>query len=170
MLHDAGLPAPDFAETPALMNTDPWEGIGPIWYWSTRNLSRYADANNIEMITRRINGGLNGYADRLRMYERSALVLLGRKLEAGAVKRFQTDRGLTADDIVGPATRAALHKALVVSETEAVVAKAELVAHEPPLAQPVPVPGDWQPQLTIPEYLAIIETSTAAIRKLSAGA
>lgn len=109
---DRGLPAPDFVETPALMNTDPWEGLGPIWYWQSRNLNRYADENDIEMITKRINGGLNGYADRITMYERTALVFLGYDMTAGVLKRFQAANGLVADDVPGPKTRAAMHAAL----------------------------------------------------------
>src|SRR5690606_15801790 len=61
---------PDFEKNPDAMLTDPWEGLGPIWYWDVGNperksLNRYADRGDIEMITRRVNGGLNGYADRL---------------------------------------------------------------------------------------------------------
>ena len=102
--------APDFVANPGLMNTDPWEGLGPIWYWSTRDLNDYADANNIEMVTRRINGGLNGYSDRLARYVRTALVLAG--YAPTAVKAFQQDAGLDVDGIAGPKTRAALHDAL----------------------------------------------------------
>lgn len=102
--------APDFLADPDLMNTDPWEGLGPIWYWQSRDLNRYADEGNIEMITRRINGGLNGYQDRLRYFDRTALVLLGYGPEA--VRLFQDDAGLTVDGISGPKTRAALHAEL----------------------------------------------------------
>lgn len=38
------------------------------WYWNSRDLNRFADQHNIsafQTITRRINGGLNGYKDRL---------------------------------------------------------------------------------------------------------
>ena len=42
------------------------------WYWSTRNLNTYADAGNFREVTRRINGGYNGMADR-EMYYRRAL-------------------------------------------------------------------------------------------------
>jgi putative chitinase len=38
-------------------------------YWNTRGLSKYADANNIEAITKRINGGLNGLSDRKAKYK-----------------------------------------------------------------------------------------------------
>nr|WP_286202492.1 glycoside hydrolase family 19 protein [Comamonas sp. JC664] len=42
------------------------------WYWSSRNLNTYADAGNFREVTRRINGGYNGLADR-EMYYRRAL-------------------------------------------------------------------------------------------------
>lgn len=103
--------APDFVEDPALMNTDPWEGLGPIWYWATRNLNRYADQGDIEMVTHRINGGLNGYEDRCRRYVRIALLALG--YAPSSVTRFQANHGLKPDGIAGPRTRAALNSALV---------------------------------------------------------
>ena len=39
------------------------------WFWRARGLNELADAGNFERITRRINGGLNGYADRLARLE-----------------------------------------------------------------------------------------------------
>lgn len=39
-------------------------------YWTDRGLNALADAGNFELITRRINGGLNGYPDRLRYLAR----------------------------------------------------------------------------------------------------
>lgn len=102
---------PDFEREPDAMLTDPWEGLGPIWYWETRRLNLYADRNHIETITRRINGGLNGYADRLALYTRTALVFLGR--DPDDVRGYQSARGLTADGDAGPLTREALHKDLV---------------------------------------------------------
>ena len=104
--------APNFEKNPDAVLTDPWEGLGPIWYWDSHGLNRYADDNNIEMITRRINGGLNGYADRLHWYVRAALVLLG--YAPASVRQFQAehpDAG-QADGIAGEKTRMALHRAL----------------------------------------------------------
>jgi putative chitinase len=109
--------APNFEKTPEAVVTDPWEGLGPIWYWDAGNpdhasLNRYADDNNIEMVTRRINGGLNGYADRLNWYVRTALVMLG--YGPAEIKRFQQDHpeAGAADGVAGEKTRMALHKAL----------------------------------------------------------
>ena len=47
-------------------------------YWHSRNLNKYADWNNIKgfrIITRRINGGYNGYSDRLSYWKHSKQVL-----------------------------------------------------------------------------------------------
>jgi len=102
-----GYDAPNFVARPELIATTPWSTVSALWYWDTRGLNRFADANDIEMITRRINGGLNGFADRLDYYARTGLVLLGYR--TNDVGMFQVDAGITADGIAGPATRAALH-------------------------------------------------------------
>jgi putative chitinase len=102
--------SPDFEVEPDAVLSDPWEGLAPIWYWDTRDLNRLADQGNIELITRRINGGLNGYADRLRYYDRAALVLL--EYDPEDILGFQRDQGLVDDGISGPMTRGALHKRL----------------------------------------------------------
>lgn len=41
------------------------------WFWKTHGLNELADAGDFERITRRINGGLNGYPERLALYERA---------------------------------------------------------------------------------------------------
>ena len=116
--------APDFEKHPDAVNTDPWEGLAPIWYWDAGNptgksLNVYADRNDPEAVTRKINGGLNGYQDRLSLYTRTALVLLGYTLERGAVLAFQRAAGFTGrdlDDIPGQRTRAAMHGHLKAAE------------------------------------------------------
>jgi putative chitinase len=47
------------------------------WYWDSRRLNAFADAGQFETITRKINGGLNGQADRLAHYQRALSVLEG---------------------------------------------------------------------------------------------
>lgn len=111
LMTGTALAVPNFEKTPDAMLTDPWEGLGPIWYWDTRGLNRYADQGDIEMITKKINGGLNGYQDRLDWYAKVALVLLG--YAPDGIAAFQKRVGEKADGIAGPRTRAALHKALL---------------------------------------------------------
>ena len=107
------LTPPDFAASPDLVLSDPWEGLGPIWYWAThrrlgRSLNDLADAGDDEGVTRAINGGTNGLADRLACTLRAGLELVG----AETVRAFQQRHALAADGVAGPITRGVLHKAL----------------------------------------------------------
>jgi predicted chitinase len=61
----------DFTKDPDLVATPKYAALVAGWYWNSRNLNYWADADNAEMVTRRINGGLNGYADRLRYLARA---------------------------------------------------------------------------------------------------
>lgn len=130
---------PDFEANPDLLNTDPWEGLAPIWFWdfgnpTGRSLNAYADDNNLEAITRKINGGLNGFEDRTKLYVRAALVLLGYELKAGVVRQFQQDAGFTGnavDDIPGTQTRAAMHHRLMFKAPRLDFGFERLMAPEP---------------------------------------
>jgi putative chitinase len=46
-----------------------------LWFWTTRGLNQLADAGDYETITRRINGGINGLAERLVYIEKIKGVL-----------------------------------------------------------------------------------------------
>lgn len=116
--------APDFEADPDKAVTDPWEGLVPLWYWHARGLNRYADQGDFEMITRRINGGLTGYDDRLAWLTRASLVVLGygpldlrafqtRAQQDGLLPPDQSGRPSQVDGLAGPRTRSALHQALV---------------------------------------------------------
>jgi putative chitinase len=51
-------------DTPELLEL-PENGIkAACWFWTTRKLNNYADADDLLTITRRINGGTNGLEDR----------------------------------------------------------------------------------------------------------
>jgi putative chitinase len=100
----------DFEAKPEALESPEWLGIGAIWYFlqARPKLIQYCRDGNIEMVTRQVNGGLNGYADRLRWYDDQAIKLLG----FGSIKAFQQNAGLVVDGVSGPKTRAAMHKAL----------------------------------------------------------
>lgn len=146
----------DFLSNPDKVNTDPWEGLTAIWYWDAGNpegksLNRYADKNDIQMITRRINGGLNGYEDRLDYYDRAALALLGEPVN---IKAFQQKAGLAVDGVSGPQTRAEMHKRLVHLTDKP--ARSEDVAAAPVVAKEtvaVPVKELQTPAWQSPEVL-----------------
>jgi putative chitinase len=44
------------------------------WFWSERGLNALADADDLEAVTRRINGGLNGLDDRAKYLARAKAV------------------------------------------------------------------------------------------------
>lgn len=56
--------APDFEAQPDTLSEFPWALLSAVWFWTTRGLNAYADADDVLTITRRINGGTNGLADR----------------------------------------------------------------------------------------------------------
>lgn len=68
---------------PATLLTEPQrlEEIDPAcrsaaWFWKSRGLNELADQmNSFQAITKRINGGLNGYAERLAYFQRANGVL-----------------------------------------------------------------------------------------------
>ncbi len=56
--------------------TDPRLAIDvACWFWNQRKLNGYADTDNINKITRLINGGTNGLADRVQKLERAKFFL-----------------------------------------------------------------------------------------------
>lgn len=111
-----GFDVPNFVDKPELIANAPWSGLAAIWFWdqgnqSGKSLNVYADRGDIENITRLVNGGLNGYDDRLSYYDRTALVLLG--YGVNDLKKFQSDEKLEADGVSGPLTRQAFQKELL---------------------------------------------------------
>jgi len=47
------------------------------WFWETNNINKWADDGDIKTMTRRINGGYIGLADRIKHYEHALHVLGG---------------------------------------------------------------------------------------------
>lgn len=103
-----------------------------LWFWNSRNLNEVADTGDQVRLTKIINGGDIGLADRQARYAK-AMAALGGKIEAPApsassssssasggtlkrgskgdeVKKMQAKLGLTADGDFGPGTEAALKK------------------------------------------------------------
>lgn len=61
--------APDFEAQPEKLEAVGWASHSSAWFWADRGLNRFADAGDFMTITRRINGGTNGYSDRLRLWD-----------------------------------------------------------------------------------------------------
>lgn len=63
-----GLP---LIEKPELLEEDVNACRSAGWFWYKKNLNSLADMGKFEEVTKRINGGLNGYADRYKLYQRA---------------------------------------------------------------------------------------------------
>lgn len=92
------------------------------WYWESRNLNQAADANDVNLMTRLINGGTHGLRDRQIRFGR-AMNSLGKEIDktknirtvrlgsrGKTVKLMQEYLGITADGIFGPNTEATLKR------------------------------------------------------------
>jgi len=100
-----------------------------LWFWNTNKLNAIADTGNVAALTKKINGGDIGLADRQARYAK-AMAALGGKIDTSApaaspaasggtlrrgskgdeVKKMQAKLGLAADGDFGPGTEAALKK------------------------------------------------------------
>lgn len=90
------------------------------WFWATNNLEKYADADDIVGMSKRINGGTIGLEDRKRRYFTAKSILgvetaetdVHSVLRIGSsgpdVIRLQKSLGITADGDFGPDTESAL--------------------------------------------------------------
>ena len=65
----------DLINQPELLEKPQHACMSAAWFWATKGLSTLADEGKFETITRRINGGLNGLADRQMLYTRALKVL-----------------------------------------------------------------------------------------------
>jgi putative chitinase len=60
---------------PELLGEPPLACRSAAWFWSTHGCNELADAGNFEAVTKKINGGLNGYAERLGLWAKAKEVL-----------------------------------------------------------------------------------------------
>ncbi|MGW8592561.1 glycoside hydrolase family 19 protein [Dietzia sp. NPDC055877] len=102
----------DFEAQPHLVRDDPrWGFLAASWYWTVArpHINALADLQDLDGVTRAINGGLNGLADRRRRYD-TALRLGARLLPAAGdtvEKRLDYPRDQVRQDTIyncGPAS------------------------------------------------------------------
>ena len=144
--------APDFEQTPEALERPEWLGISVVWFFTTRpKLMAACEAGDCVRVSEIVNGGHNGLADRLALYVRCALVLLG--YSATDVRGFQEAAGIAVDGMAGQVTRTELHRAL-----KAKASGVKVIAEIPPRTpeafaietpDPEPQPSLWRIILTI---------------------
>jgi putative chitinase len=62
-------------KTPELLEQPKYAALSAAWFWNSRKLNDLADISAFETITRRINGGVNGLAERVEFYNKALKVL-----------------------------------------------------------------------------------------------
>jgi putative chitinase len=65
----------DLINHPELLEQPQYACLSAAWFWATKGLNTLADVGEFNAITRRINGGLNGLADRLKLWAKAREVL-----------------------------------------------------------------------------------------------
>jgi putative chitinase len=66
---------PDFEAEPERLAETQWACLSAADYWDWKGLNAVADAGDFEKLTRKINGGLNGYRDRQARWEAAKTTL-----------------------------------------------------------------------------------------------
>jgi len=65
----------DLINHPELLEQPQYACLSAVWFWATKGLNTLADAGEFNIITRWIKGGLNGLADRLKLWAKAREVL-----------------------------------------------------------------------------------------------
>jgi len=65
----------NFIAQPQLVADIPFAMWVAGWYWHTRQLNEYADRDDLEGVTRVVNGGYNGLEERRRYLQKAKSVL-----------------------------------------------------------------------------------------------
>jgi len=66
----------DLLQQPELLERPEHAAMSAAWFWHRAGLNTFADRGDLLTITKRINGGTNGLADRQALYERALKVLV----------------------------------------------------------------------------------------------
>lgn len=65
----------DFVAEPEKLSELPYACTSAGWFWKTRGLNELADEGDVRSVTRRVNGGYNGLAERIACYEKAERAL-----------------------------------------------------------------------------------------------
>jgi putative chitinase len=65
----------DFISSPGLLEQPQFATRSAAWFWNSRNLNEIADKGDFKLITKVINGGYNGFAEREAFYKKALEVI-----------------------------------------------------------------------------------------------
>lgn len=67
----------DFVKNPHLLEEPEWAVKSACWWWADKGLNEIADTGDFRKVTRIVNGGLTGWAERSKWYALAKSVLRG---------------------------------------------------------------------------------------------
>lgn len=70
------IDVPDFEAEPEALERPFWAAMSAALYWRVRKLNGFADRRDFVTLTRRINGGINGLADRQALFSAAFAALI----------------------------------------------------------------------------------------------
>ncbi len=158
-------PVPDFVARPEALEEPIWAVLSGLAWWQAHDLSRKAaqPGDMVPAVSRVINGGANGLADRCTLYARLFCAVSGT-----TIREFQRQAGLAVDGVAGPRTRAAMADALAGRTLEFRASGAVTPAPLPrPSSPPVLAPHEPAPA-TGADRLTALEAEVAALRSAMA--
>lgn len=65
----------DLIQEPDILVNPEYGAQAAGWFWQSRNLNKLAEAGDFDAITRRINGGMNGAADRNALWKKAKVAM-----------------------------------------------------------------------------------------------
>ena len=109
----------DLINNPTLITQPPNAFRSAGWFWDSRGLNALADQRLFKAITKKINGGFNGLADRQKYYDR-ALRIIPENLDMGAADLSvppDEEHGDVTPAAVAPATTATVQSTTTTTTT-----------------------------------------------------
>lgn len=119
----------DLYSDPSLINDPRYALAGALWFWNKHKLNQLADKNDLKSITRRVNGGYNGYEDRMRLFNK-VYKLLDDQTPAWTASKPNPEviklqkalnelgASLEVDGLMGPATERAIRDFQIANQLE----------------------------------------------------
>jgi putative chitinase len=75
-LYGEAVGAPEVLISPELLTQPQHAAMSAAWFWASHKLNEVADTKDVEKMTRIVNGGTNGLAERKELYAKLSEVLL----------------------------------------------------------------------------------------------